>query len=667
MNADTAYTVNLIQKGLTLLPNTYTPTGKLSRRTWARGITTDYSYDIWSSLTNTVYSDDTPTISLAHDALGRQIAAHDAAGVTTFIYDSFGSLTNETVIGVAGTNTIDRFYDNFGRDAGYSLNGVRQSALAYDPATGRLSTMLANGSDIPFAWNYLDGSDLKSSLVYPNGLIASWQYDANNQLLQVCNATPTNTISQYDYVYDAAGRRISVSKSGTAFANDDTVSHDYNARSELTNAVAAVDSDYRYSYDFDDIGNRGTSTQRDANVVYLANNLNQYTAVDDFTPQFDDDGNQTLVKTATGIWSVIYNGENRPIHWTCIKSDNQAVTNKQTLLMSFDSMGRRVTKNNQRFVYNGYLQIANFELQTSNIKLQTFIWDPTEKVATRPLVWNFSSVQPFNLSTSYYTHDGNKNVSEVVGAHSDVVAHYEYAPFGAVTAQRGASAAANPWRFSSEYAEDDTATVYCNYRHYNVVDGRWLCRDILQELGSLSLYLYVANGAINQADLLGLVSLSSIKVILDELAEYNEMINTIRETIKAAITCVNTVRRAFDRRDAKAYDKYNHCVSTCEISKGCAVEIAEALAFLKEARDLFAGAVEWGISWIIPKEWEENLHEIIQGGDLLASVEDYTANFLGIGCKNAPEGCDCCCEKYKGMRKEEEILEPLYRMIGEGL
>ena len=55
----------------------------------------------------------------------------------------------------------------------------------------------------------------------------------------------------------------------------------------------------------------------------------------------------------------------------------------------------------------------------------------SEPVATRPLVWNFSTFQPFNLSTSYYTHDGNKNVSDL-GASSNlsVAAHYEYAPFG---------------------------------------------------------------------------------------------------------------------------------------------------------------------------------------------------------------------------------------------
>ena len=45
----------------------YTPDGKLATRTWARGIVTTYSYDDNGALTNTVYSDGTPTISLAYN------------------------------------------------------------------------------------------------------------------------------------------------------------------------------------------------------------------------------------------------------------------------------------------------------------------------------------------------------------------------------------------------------------------------------------------------------------------------------------------------------------------------------------------------------------------------------------------------------------------------
>ena len=36
-----------------------------------------------------------------------------------------------------------------------------------------------------------------------------------------------------------------------------------------------------------------------------------------FEPQYDADGNQSLVKTPTGVWTVGWNAENRPVRWTC--------------------------------------------------------------------------------------------------------------------------------------------------------------------------------------------------------------------------------------------------------------------------------------------------------------------------------------------------------------
>ena len=491
----------------------YTPDGKLSQRIWARGIATEYSYDNWNNLTNTAYSDGTPTIALSYDVLGRQTEAHDAAGVTTFLYDSFGSLTNETVVGVAGTNTIERYWDEFGRTAGYALNGIRQTTICYEPDKGRISTMeIADNHSTTttnhynyFKWNYLSGSDLKSSLAYPNGLTASWQYDANNQLLQVCNAFSTNIISQYDNTYDAIGRRTEIARSGSAMSETRTDVYGYNIRNELISAaksVGALSPTNEYAYQYDDIGNRIISFDLGTNCTYTANNLNQYTLIsnlcdsaslrEEFIPQFDDDGNQTLIQTSTGIWQVQYNGENRPILWQCV-TPNSLTPNSSTpslISMSYDRQGRRVAKNDQRFVYDGYLQIAD---NGGNV----YIWDPTEKVATRPLVWNCE------VSAAYYVHDGNKNVSEVVAEDGALAAHYEYAPFGALSAMRGTSAVSNPWRFSSEYAEGDTSTTYYNYRHYDPVTGRWLSRDPIDELGSVSLYLFSNNNL--DGDQLGLI------------------------------------------------------------------------------------------------------------------------------------------------------------------
>ena len=59
--------------------------------------------------------------------------------------------------------------------------------------------------------------------------------------------------------------------------------------------------------------------------------------------EYDDDGNETRTKTSIGIWYVIYNGENRPILW-------KQGTN--TIAMSYDRMGRRVTKNNPFFIFH---------------------------------------------------------------------------------------------------------------------------------------------------------------------------------------------------------------------------------------------------------------------------------------------------------------------------
>ena len=303
----------------------------------------------------------------------------------------------------------------------------------------------------------------------------------------------TNTIERFP---DVVGRSVACDMFGNTFDTPDANSYLYNTRSELTNATATVDATYSYGYNFDDIGNRKTSAERGTNVTYAVNHLNQYTEISNSTvqplasnlqPLYDADGNQTLVKTATGIWRVTYNGENRPVCWELVSPNSNTQT---LLLMSYDRMGRRVTKNNQHFVYNDYLQI------TDNIG-NTYIWDCTENVATRPLEWSR------NGDLAYYVFDGNKNVSEVISTSGSLAAHYEYTPFGAITVSRGVSAASNHWRFSSEYAEDDTTTIYYNYRHYDPINGRWLSRDGLFEVGGLNLYGFCANSVVDLLDTKG--------------------------------------------------------------------------------------------------------------------------------------------------------------------
>jgi hypothetical protein len=54
-------------------------------RTWARGVTTSYSYTSGSSLAAIDYSDDTPDVAFQYDRLGRMTSAI-VAGISTNAY-----------------------------------------------------------------------------------------------------------------------------------------------------------------------------------------------------------------------------------------------------------------------------------------------------------------------------------------------------------------------------------------------------------------------------------------------------------------------------------------------------------------------------------------------------------------------------------------------------
>ena len=158
----------------------------------------------------------------------------------------------------------------------------------------------------------------------------------------ICTHTPDEHPLRTTYVsgcwrensYDALSRPVSRTGGMGGASIQDTFG--YNDRSEVVLVSKPGGSPYTANtYQYDDIGNCISSTEQSPGgsqlvaTAYTANSLNQYTSIStsdfglqtsDFTPQFDDDGNQTLIQTATGIWQVTYNGENRPILWELANS-----------------------------------------------------------------------------------------------------------------------------------------------------------------------------------------------------------------------------------------------------------------------------------------------------------------------------------------------------------
>ena len=214
-------------------------------------------------------------------------------------------------------------------------------------------------------------------------------------------------------------------------------------------------------------------------------------------------GNQTRIKAETGVWLIAYNAENRPIRW---QSGDTVIT------MAFDRMGRRVEMRTvkdgeealQRFVYDAYLCIQQLR-GTENALFQSYVWDPTEPIATRPLVF-----LPTSGEKAYYFHDGNKNVSNLMDIQGGIV-HYDYAPFGLPTSSASSE---NPFCFSSEFYDSSLGLSYYNYRHYNPCDTRWIGLDYIQGFNG---YLFCKNTPLTLFDWLGLLSLR--EAVVQEMDE----------------------------------------------------------------------------------------------------------------------------------------------------
>jgi RHS repeat-associated protein len=361
---------------------------------------------------------------------------------------------------------------------------------------GRFNSV-TNGTDT-FTYGYLTNSNLVSTLTVGD-ISVNNTYETNRNLItSVENKYDTTTVSKYDYVDDAIGRRTSMAKSGTAFTQSDTISYGYNDRSEVTSATAANDSNYNFGFAFDNIGNRSTSTIAGTETTYTSNNLNQYTQIGTQTPTYDADGNMLTVSLSTGDWTYTWNAENRLI---------KAEKSDQKLEFSYDYMGRRVEKKVTdkvgtiwtqskylKFVYNGYKLIEVLDGANSDAVLQKIVWSGETPI----------SIYDASLdATYYYVLDANKNVSDLIDASGNVVAHYEYSPFGKIVRQTGSYAGTNPIRFSSEYFDSETELVYYNYRYYSPELGRWTKRDDIGIRGGWNLYFMTWNDAINLIDNLG--------------------------------------------------------------------------------------------------------------------------------------------------------------------
>jgi RHS repeat-associated protein len=196
------------------------------------------------------------------------------------------------------------------------------------------------------------------------------------------------------------------------------------------------------------------------------------------------------------------------------------VRSNNNLLVSnvYDHQSRRIAKNvfeitqsgtnairQFSFVYDSWNVISE-KLLTSNFSLSTFYTWGLDLSGILQGAGGVGGLLAVNPGSSVYfpCFDANGNVTEYVDASGTIRAHYAFDAFGNTISQSGDLATIFTHRFSTKYFDAETGLYYYGFRYYAPHFGRWVNRDLINELGGENIYHFVFNNPFSWIDYMGL-------------------------------------------------------------------------------------------------------------------------------------------------------------------
>lgn len=461
-------------------------------------------YDLVGQLTQIVYPDSTPGITINYDPNGNVTRTIRGSTDWNYTYNDLNLLTSEQ-LSIDGRFYTTTYY--------YNSNGYLEQQTT--PAS-RLISYFPNGLGRPTSL-FASGVNHASSIAYhPNGYVKSFSY-ANGHTLNttqndrqqlrtlVVQNGPTTAVS-LDYQYDAARRITRIDDLAVAGHNR---TFDYDGLGRLSTATGSWGA---ASYAYDALGNLRSRNIGTREVEMQYDGSNRLSSVRDtkaggnWEPlAYDARGNvtgmsrQTFVPIMLGGSLTFFVPVSRPMEFGYDLSNQPvSVSGVASGTFAYDGNWRRVKQTvGGKTIYSVY-SLSGDLLYRDNA---------TDGTTTDYLRAGDVSVGRIENSTVTYVHkDHLGSPVSATNSSGSVLWREHYLPFGEKITE--ASANRDDEGFTGHVDDAATGLTYMQARYYDPVTGRFLSSDPVgfAEGGPsyFNRYAYVENDPVNMIDPSGL-------------------------------------------------------------------------------------------------------------------------------------------------------------------
>lgn len=453
---------------------TYDADGNLVSKQEPKGNTVNYRYDDEDRLLERAYEGNTDRYS--YDGNGNMLSASNSNLTYIFEYDALNRLTKKTI-------------PDWNKSIGYT----------YDSAGNRRTMIWPDGGLNRY---FYDANNRLTSLVNHANLTTGFIYDPGGRLVRQNNANGTYAT----YTYDAARRVDSILHRKS---NGDTIAYSFYTFDQYGNRKTLRDQYglHQFGYDsahrltqvqygdgatesfaMDANGNRTQRVKNGTPTSYSYNNADQVQTAGSNIYSFDPNGNMTA-NTETGFNRQFkYDGLNRLVE--------VQVTPTKKWQMKYGPLGEKVEKADTgnivtRMLFDGDNLLG--ELNVSNVL--------TTKYTCGLGIDQWLSLTQ-NNQEYFFQNDGLNSVVALTNLSGNIENRYQYDSYGNITNQL--TAIVNNILYSGRLWEKDLNLLDNRARYYNSKIGRFDNRDnfrgYLNFPSSLNKFVYVENNPINFID-----------------------------------------------------------------------------------------------------------------------------------------------------------------------